>query len=88
MESGGPIRGNEIKANWTLSSFDALAADSLTTYLMGFDVKDIGYLNLLKVKNMGLLYPDESIEIIGEEPGNIITPFKPHRNHNRIKIWR
>ncbi len=88
MQDGGPVRGKEIKAGWVLSSFDALAADSLTTYLMGFDAHDIGYLNLLKDKGAGLMYPDKGIEIIGEKPENLITPFKPHRNYNKIKVWR
>ena len=38
MEGGGPIRGTKINAGWTLASFDALAVDSLATYLMGFDI--------------------------------------------------
>jgi uncharacterized protein (DUF362 family) len=41
MEGNGPIRGTEIKSGWALASLDALAADSLTTYLMGFDVEDV-----------------------------------------------
>ena len=84
MEGGGPIRGKEIRANWTLSSFDALAADSLVTYLMGFDVNHVGYLGYLKDREAGLLYPDERIEVIGEKPELLVTPFKPHRKHKCI----
>ena len=88
MESGGPVRGKEIKSGWTLSSFDALAADSLAVHLMGFEVNDIGYLSLLKEKGSGLCYPNGEIEIIGENPKDLVTPFKPHRNFKKMKIWR
>jgi uncharacterized protein (DUF362 family) len=88
MQEGGPVRGKEIRAGWSVSSFDALAADSLATFLMGFDIHDIGYLNLIRDKNKGSMYPDDEIEIIGEEPESLVTPFKPHRNFNKVKLWR
>ena len=88
MESGGPVRGKEIKSGWTLSSFDALAADSLAAYLMGFDVNDVGYLSLLIDKGLGLSYPHDEIEIAGEQPGDLVTPFKPHGNFKKTRMWR
>jgi uncharacterized protein (DUF362 family) len=88
MQGGGPVRGNEIRAGWSVSSFDALAADSLATSLMGFDVHDIGYLNLIRDKNMGFIYPGDDIEIICEKPENLVTPFKPHRNFKKVRLWR
>ena len=54
MQGGGPIRGTEIRAGWSVSSFDALAADSLAAYMMGFDMNDVGYLNLVKKQGLGL----------------------------------
>jgi uncharacterized protein (DUF362 family) len=88
MQEGGPVRGKEIRAGWSVSSFDALAADSLATFLMGFDVHDIGYLNLIRDKNMGFIYPGDDIEIICEKPENLVTPFKPHRNFKKVRLWR
>jgi uncharacterized protein (DUF362 family) len=83
MEGNGPIRGTEIKAGWTLASFDALAADSLATHLMGFDVDDVTYLTMLKEKEFGLFYPNNEIEIVGDKPKDLIAPFKPHRRFKR-----
>ena len=37
---------------------------------------------------MGLLYPVDEIEIIGGTPKNLVTPFKPHRNFKKKRIWR
>lgn len=88
MESGGPVRGKEIKSGWTLSSFDALAADSLAAYLMGFDVNEVGYLSLLGEKGFGSSYPHDEIEIAGEQPKDLVTPFKPHSNFKKMRMCR
>jgi uncharacterized protein (DUF362 family) len=85
MEGNGPIRGTEINAGWTLASLDALAADSLAAYLMGFGADDVGYLKMLRKKGSGFFYPQDRIEILGEEPKDLITPFKPHRNFRKQK---
>jgi hypothetical protein len=75
-------------AGWVLSSFDALAADSLATSLMGFDVNDVGYLNLLREEKYGFLYPKDRIEILGENPKKLLNPFKPHKNFEKRRRWR
>jgi len=87
MQGGGPIRGTAINAGWAISSFDALAADSLATYLMGFNVDGVGYLKLIRNQGWGLLYPADEIGIIGETPKNLMTPFEPHRNFKRMQVW-
>jgi uncharacterized protein (DUF362 family) len=87
MEGGGPVRGTKIDAGWTLASSNALAADSLATYLMGFDSTKVGYLNLLREKKGGL-YPEDTIEICGEDPQTLITPFTPHRNFKGLKMQK
>lgn len=86
MQAGGPVRGMEIESGWVVSSFDALAADSVTAHLMGFGLEDVGYLNL--VGGLGLSYPSDEIEIIGEPLESLVTPFKPHRNFKQKRVWR
>jgi uncharacterized protein (DUF362 family) len=88
MQGGGPVRGTEIEAGWTMASFDALAADSLAVQLMGFDVEDVGDLNLVGKLGLGILYPADEIEILGEMPRDLVTPFKPHRNFKKKRIWK
>jgi uncharacterized protein (DUF362 family) len=80
MEGGGPIRGDRVESHWALSSFDPLAADSVTTFLMGFKADDVGYVKLLREKSKGYLYPDKNIEVIGQDPADLVVKFKPHRN--------
>jgi len=87
MEGNGPDKGSPKKAGWLVSSFDALAADSLATYLMGFDIKNLGYLNLIHQENLGLLFPQNKIKIIGPNPDTIVTPFKPHHIFKSQCLW-
>jgi len=88
MEGEGPTNGTPIKGGWVVASDNALAADSLATYLMGFDIDDIGYLTLLRDRGMGALYPKDKIEIIGEDPKKLRKPFKPHSTFSKQRIWR
>jgi len=79
MEESGPIQGKEIQSGWTLASLDALAADSLTAYLMDFEIKGIPYLCMIRNLGLGKLYTKDKIEVIGEKPDGLITHFKPYR---------
>lgn len=79
MEESGPIQGKEIKPGWTIASFDALAADSLTAYLMDFEIKGIPYLYMIQNLGLGKLYTKDEIEVIGEKPDELVTHFKPYR---------
>jgi len=88
MQGNGPVYGKPIKSNWMLASTDALAADSLATSLMGFDIKDIGYLNLIAQKKLGRLYPKDQIKIIGPDPKTLIMPYQPHQTFDQQKQWR
>ncbi|MBN1267797.1 MAG: DUF362 domain-containing protein [Anaerolineales bacterium] len=88
MEGGGPVRGTAIDAGWVVSSFDALAVDTLAAHLMGFDVEDVGYLTLLGEKQVGEVYPSDRIEVLGEKPADLFSPFKPHRNFKEKRKWK
>jgi len=88
MEGNGPTGGTPIKAGWSIASFDALAADSLATYLMGFDVKDVGYFNLLRDKDFGLLYTKDKVHVIGENPSSVVKKFLPHDTFEEQRLWR
>jgi len=87
MEGNGPLDGHPIKAGWLVASLDALAADSLAAYLMGFKIEDIGYLNLLHQAGFGQLYSKDKIELIGPDPKKLVTPFKPHTTFPLQRQW-
>jgi uncharacterized protein (DUF362 family) len=88
MEGNGPAYGTPIKSGWTLSSLDPLAADSLSTYLMGINVQDVGYLNLIREEKLGKLYPKDKIEIVGADSEKLVKHFKLHRKYKKMINWR
>ena len=89
MQGNGPGGGDPIQANWLIASEDALATDSLATYLMGFDIKDVGYLNLIKELNLGKLYPIDKLELLGQtDLSSIKTIFKPHQTFLQQRQWK
>jgi uncharacterized protein (DUF362 family) len=79
MQESGPIQGKEIQSGWTLASLDALAADSLTAYLMDFEITGIPYLCMIRDFVLGSMYARDRIEVIGENPNQLITHFMPYR---------
>ncbi|MBN1438666.1 MAG: DUF362 domain-containing protein [Anaerolineales bacterium] len=88
MQGGGPVRGTPIRSGWTVSSFDALAADTLAAYLMGFSSRDVGYLHLIGAAGLGRTFPDDGIEILGEKTGDCILPYTPHRTFPKARDWK
>lgn len=82
MQGDGPVNGELVAAHWALASTDPLAADFLACQLMGIDVKDVGYLSLLKA--------DEGPEhfVVGDEWQKNIIKFKMHSNFEEKKDWK
>jgi uncharacterized protein (DUF362 family) len=88
MQGQGPGSGDPIESNWSLASFDPLAADSLATALMGFKIKNVGYLNLIKKTGKGKLYPEDKIKIIGPDPEQLKKHYQPHSSFEQQKNWQ
>jgi uncharacterized protein (DUF362 family) len=88
MEGNGPLHGNPVDWRIALASTDALAVDSLTTHLMGFDPAEVGYLYYCQQLGVGVGQLDK-IEVIG---GGVIArvrrPFKPHPSYHRQRHWQ
>jgi uncharacterized protein (DUF362 family) len=88
MEGNGPAYGSPINSGWALTSLDALAADSLAAYLMGIDVQNVGYLNLIRQEKLGKLYPTDEIEIVGAKPEKLVKHFKLHSKFPKMLPWK
>lgn len=82
MEGNGPVRGDILETHFAVASLNALAADVLTTELMGFNPLQIGYLNLLGAQKL-----QGHIKVIGQDPTPFHFHFKPHRTYLEQINW-
>lgn len=87
MEGDGPAFGEAIRSGWAAASLDWVAIDTLGVYLMGYELKNIGYLYLAAEKKLGKVFP-EGVEIIGENPKPLRKQFKPHPTYSSQIKWR
>ena len=55
-------------------------------YFRRYCITGVRYLNLLREKEVGALYLEDTIEICGEDPQKLITPFDPHRNFKYLRM--
>ena len=78
MQGNGPTGGSKIKSGWVVSGDDPLAVDTLAAQIMGFDLKDIGYFNLLKEAGFGSF---------AQKP-KFSTPYSPHSTFESQRNWQ
>jgi uncharacterized protein (DUF362 family) len=84
MEGNGPTEGTPIPSGIAVAGADALAVDLVTTGLMGFDYRTVGYLWYLS--ELTGLSPDE-IEVLGEDPAKCVTRYRPHEKFPELLGW-
>ncbi len=88
MEGNGPSNGTPVPLRLALAGADALAADTVGTALMGFDVDQVGYLHYCKKMNLGS-GDLERIDIVGNaELADCVRPFRPHQAIDRQRRWK
>ncbi len=87
MEGNGPVSGTPKKWGVILASTNPVSLDAATSYAMGFNPRDIGYLYFLNRWGYGEIDP-EKIKILGEELESIRTSFKPHRTYQQQLSWK
>lgn len=87
MEGNGPVSGTAINSGFTVASTNALACDLVTTELMGFDFRKIGYLWYATQIGLGPESLDE-IEVIGERIESCRKNFRPHRGYKEQLNWQ
>jgi uncharacterized protein (DUF362 family) len=85
MEGSGPIKGSPVFHGFSIASEDCILADSLTTYVMGFDVSDVSYIDFAYKERLGN-YRWQNV--IGVDPPQVKFPYRPHPLYQRQKIWR
>lgn len=85
MEGRGPIKGSPVFHGFAIASEDVVLADSLTTYVMGFDVNDVSYLYFAFKDGLG---NNRWQNVIGVDPPQVKFPYRPHQLYKRQKLWR
>ena len=88
MQGNGPNNGEPVDWQVALAGTDAVAVDTLTTHLMGFDPARIGYLTYCR--QLGLGEGDrQKMQIRGGlTPEEVRRPFRPHPNFERQSHWQ
>jgi len=85
MEGKGPVKGSPVFHGFSVASEDALLVDSLTTYLMGFDVNDIPYIYFGFREGLG---NNRWQNVIGVDPPQVKFPYRPHPLYQKMKKWK
>ena len=77
IEGNGPAWGVPIGSKLALASLDAVAADITGTRVMGFDPRQINYLNAMAEGGLGQ-GDFEKIQLLGTPLEQCITKYKPN----------
>lgn len=87
MEGAGPVHGEPVEWRVALAGTDALAVDSVTTHLMGFDPDHVGYLRYCG--ELGLGTSDlAQIKVVGDGSLDAVRrQFRPHPSYHQQCNW-
>jgi len=86
MEGDGPTFGDPVELRLAIASADFLAADTVATRIMGFDVNDVGYLHYCRRAGLGT-GDLARIAILGAPLAESLRPFKPHSTIAAQRAW-
>jgi uncharacterized protein (DUF362 family) len=84
MEGKGPIKGSPVFHGFAIACEDAIQADAMATYVMGFNVDDVPYLNLAYQEELG---NSQWQNVIGIDPKIVRFPYRPHPLFHRQRKW-
>ncbi len=88
MEGEGPVEGTPVQTNLALAGKEFLAVDALGSYVMGFDISQIGYLYYCQQKKLGE-GNIKNIQVVGNANlEEIKKQFKPHSTFAEQLKWR
>ena len=85
MEGKGPVRGSPVFHGFAVASEDTVLADSLTTYIMGFEVDEVSYLYYAYREGLG---NNRWQNVIGVDPPQIKFPYRPHPLYQKQGSWK
>lgn len=84
MQGDGPIRGFPINSQVTLASAHPFAADVIALKIMGFELKEVGYLRYcMELNNLSL----SDFRTIGHTVEECKIQFQPHSKYKEQLKW-
>lgn len=87
MEGNGPSSGRELDLGWLVASWSPVAADSVASFLMGWEPEEIGYLYFLDKKGKGPI-AIEKIHIVGQDPKTLRRKLARPDSYPEILRWK
>ncbi|HOT91461.1 MAG TPA: DUF362 domain-containing protein [Anaerolineae bacterium] len=87
MEGAGPTKGDPLDWRVALAGTDALAVDTFTAHLMGFDPHEIGYLHYCQRLGLGIAELADIKTVGNVAPEAARKQFKPHPSYRRQRKW-
>lgn len=87
MHREGPRHGTPLKLGVVVAGTDALAVDAVSSAVMGFDPREVGYLAYAASAGLGTIDLD-AIQIVGDPIEQVRKRFVPHSNHAIQRHWR
>lgn len=87
MHGEGPRHGTPLRLRTVIAGTDPVAVDSVSSAIMGFDPREIGYLVYAEAAGLGTSQLD-AIEIVGNPIAEVRRACRPHSNHRVQRHWR
>lgn len=87
MHREGPRHGTPIKLGTIIAGTDPVAVDAVAAAVMGFDPRDVGYLQYAQEAGLGVADLD-AIHIVGDRLEAVRRRCVPHSNYEVQRHWR
>jgi len=86
MHREGPRHGTPIRLGTVIAGTDPVAVDAVAATVMGFDPRQIGYLQYAQEAGLGVA-DIEAISIVGDPIATVRRKCVPHSNHHVQRHW-
>lgn len=89
MQGNGPTRGEPVELDWVIASTNAVEADALGAWLIGFEPEDIGYLYFAHHEHQLGKIDLNKLEIVGHKNWRKLRQkIKPASNNQDLLDWK
>jgi uncharacterized protein (DUF362 family) len=86
MHREGPRHGTPIRLGTVVAGTDAVAVDAVAAAVMGFDPRQVGYLQYAEQAGLGVSRLDQ-ILVVGDPLPTVMRACVPHSNHVIQRHW-